>query len=130
MITRQSNEIHTIEINVLVVIRIEIDSDKKDILLKENEFQIVHKEGEMNNIFFQGKKLIYEIKKLSRFNTQSLDRKSHNRGQSQRSARAHSMARCENHYSSQRIVPEVNVRDYTMTLPASRGRHRSRIIGM
>lgn len=61
-------------------------------------------------------------------NTQSLDRRSQARGQSQRSARAHSMARCENNYNAAR-VPEINVRDYTMTLPASRGRHRSRING-
>lgn len=61
-------------------------------------------------------------------NTQSLDRRSQTRGHSQRSARAHSMARCENDYNAPR-VPDINVRDYTMTLPASRGRHRSRVNG-
>lgn len=61
-----------------------------------------------------------------------MDRSSRPRGQSQRdrSGRAHSMARCENNYNHSIIVPEVNVRDYTMTLPASRGRHRARIDGI
>lgn len=59
-----------------------------------------------------------------------MDRRSQ-RGHSQRSARAQSMSRYENnnHYQP-KPVPEVNVRDYTMTLPASRGRHRSRINGI
>ncbi|XP_031626762.1 uncharacterized protein LOC116343030 isoform X2 [Contarinia nasturtii] len=63
----------------------------------------------------------------SRHNTQSLDRRSQARGQSQRSARAHSMSRYENNHHQSKFVPDVNVREYTMTLPASRGRHRSRI---
>lgn len=62
----------------------------------------------------------------NRYNhTLSLDRS--RRGHSQRPARAHSAARFEeNHYASK---VELNPRDYTMTLPASRGRHRSRING-
>lgn len=39
------------------------------------------------------------------------------------------MARCENNYNHSMMIPEVNVRDYTMTLPASRGRHRTRVNG-
>lgn len=50
-----------------------------------------------------------------------------------RAARAHSVARFEdpnNLYRHQSRAPtEMNVHDYTMTLPASRGRHRSRIYG-
>lgn len=50
-----------------------------------------------------------------------------------RSARASSMARFEdpnNLYRHQsRVAAEPNMYDYTMTLPASRGRHRSRIHG-
>lgn len=64
-------------------------------------------------------------------NVNSLDR--NRRGHSQRSARAHSVARFEdpnslNHHRS-KTAHESIVRDYTMTLPASRGRHRSRING-
>lgn len=51
-----------------------------------------------------------------------------------RSARAHSMARFEdsnNLYRHQsKAAAELNIQDYTMTLPASRGRHRSRIYGI
>lgn len=57
---------------------------------------------------------------------QSLDR--NRRGHSQRSARAQSVARFDDTNQS-RGAPKLNVRDYTMTLPASRGRHRSRIYG-
>lgn len=50
-----------------------------------------------------------------------------------RSMRAHSVARFEDpnhlHRHQARATVESNVRDYTMTLPASRGRHRSRIYG-
>lgn len=59
-----------------------------------------------------------------------MERNGRMRGQSQRSGRAHSMARCENNYTQSMVVPEVNVvHDYTMTLPASRGRHRARVNG-
>lgn len=51
-----------------------------------------------------------------------------------RSGRAHSVARFEDpnnlHRHQSKAVTEMNVRDYTMTLPASRGRHRSRIYGI
>lgn len=59
---------------------------------------------------------------------QSLDRNAR-RGQSQRTARAQSTARCENNLHHSKAMPEISVRDYTMTLPASRGRHRSRVNG-
>lgn len=39
------------------------------------------------------------------------------------------MSRYENNYAHSAMIPEVNVRDYTMTLPASRGRHRTRVNG-
>lgn len=51
-----------------------------------------------------------------------------------RSARAHSVARFEdpNHlyHHQSRAAAESNAQNYTMTLPASRGRHRSRVYGM
>lgn len=62
----------------------------------------------------------------------SLDR--NRRGHSQRSTRATSVARFEDtenlHHHRSKTAHELNVRDYTMTLPASRGRHRSRINGI
>lgn len=62
-------------------------------------------------------------------NVQSLDR--NRRGHSQRSARAQSVARFEDaNHSQSKGATESNIRDYTMTLPASRGRHRSRINGI
>lgn len=59
-----------------------------------------------------------------RTNSYSLDRSAR---RSQRSGRAHSAARFDESHHQSRDMPEINARDYTMTLPASRGRHRSRI---
>lgn len=50
-----------------------------------------------------------------------------------RSAREHSVARFEDpnhlHHHQSKAAADLNIKDYTMTLPASRGRHRSRIYG-
>lgn len=123
---RQQRDIQVGASIVSVDIVIVIDCGKKGIRWNGNVLRIDHLEG----LLLRFKMLAVILIEIVSYrpNINSLDRGSKSRGNN-RSMRAHSMVR-EDTYHHQPKRAEETVRDYTMTLPASHGKHRSRRNGI